>query len=1103
MSTKSLRLDLAPSSSRRRRLRTCCTELLEIRTPLASDLMIESSLLEAEPAVADYLLVDVYPGSDPSDIFSFISLGYAELNGVAYFAGIDDSNFYSLWQTDGTTAGTEQVVGFPAFADIRSLQTFGNLLYFEGSLNGSSYELYATDGTAQGTVQLTSFQNFFDLVSFDPVAVGNTVYFTSGDGFSSTEIWKTDGTAQGTMLVKDLTTVETSPLIAELTPSGNLLYFQLYDQQLSSVQLWRTDGTDEGTFRIGTGLADPSYLTDFGGALYFSASDAMHGEELWMTDGTEMGTTLAFELVPGVNGADYNGLRNIDGTLYFSNTTGDIWKSDGTLGGTVAITAENFGIGATEPLLVFQGDIYFSLYNGDLFELWKATDVNSSPELVTGLSPLLFTFQDLPYAVYGDALFFTGYDVDHGLELWKTDGTAEGTVRITDLTPMEGDSFPFGLTFLGDNLLFIAKDTTSGFEPRVLNIDAAPIAMIQLPKTTNSGLSIELSALGSYDFKDAVADLTFEWDLDGDGQYDDAAGFNPTVLLADQTFISSWDVSVKVTDLDANSSFATMTFSADEVNLTLDDAALTVSDGDLAVNGGKYFDAFGRTIVFTPSLGDVIDNGDGTWTWNYVPDADDIGTTAVTIDFDNGVQVSQLSFDLTVLYADPVIETDPQSPEFALKGELATKFGTYTVGSADILSITATLGDITDNGDGTWSWSYQTSINEDDYQSVDITITDVNGNSMTLYESLFTVYPVQVHLTINDAAATTNATGVVTTLPDDLGAINEWDPFTVNVWIERNPTTSSLLQTIDYTLGYNDAWFQLDSSASGAGFSQMTVNDVGGQIEVSASNFADLNGGNGDFLLIGSFRFIPNPNGGVPNTTQGAYADPVDLGFSIIDLKQTTLLYTDIPGVQSSSPTTQVEVIPYDIDDDGAIGLVDLTYLIGKIGDPVATTPASYPFDFDRDGFVSLIDLVYLIRNIGATQGNGVPIQFPTISSSLEAEPLAIQSTSSSLLEGEALPLSLPVSEEHNIDAAFGNLNLFQECWESPSDDEEEVDIEAEFALPDFPWQPDFDSEWAIEASSIVECVIDKAISLLEDLEEEHPQLGRAADWLKHHFGNF
>ena len=78
----------------------------------------------------------------------------------------------------------------------------------------------------------------------------------------------------------------------------------------------------------------------------------------------------------------------------------------------------------------------------------------------------------------GGTVYFTASDGLFGLELWKTDGTAAGTVRLTDLCPGSCDSFPRGLTVLGSSIVFAADDGTHGFEPWITNGTAAGTRMI-------------------------------------------------------------------------------------------------------------------------------------------------------------------------------------------------------------------------------------------------------------------------------------------------------------------------------------------------------------------------------------------------------------------------------------------------------------------------------------------------------------------------------------------------------------------------------------------------------------------------------------------------
>jgi ELWxxDGT repeat protein len=64
----------------------------------------------------------------------------------------------------------------------------------------------------------------------------------------------------------------------------------------------------------------------------------------------------------------------------------------------------------------------------------------------------------------GKTLFFSAGDEVHGEELWKTDGTAAGTVLVKDIRPGPADSIPIELEAVGNLLYFLGPrlDTTYG-----------------------------------------------------------------------------------------------------------------------------------------------------------------------------------------------------------------------------------------------------------------------------------------------------------------------------------------------------------------------------------------------------------------------------------------------------------------------------------------------------------------------------------------------------------------------------------------------------------------------------------------------------------------
>lgn len=325
----------------------------------------------------------------------------AVTNDLFIFEAINllETNF--LYASDGTEDGTIGLGSY--YLDTKIIQLgdrafFGGCNIFLGADSCSS--LYISDGTVDGTTFFYDLEpGGVSLGIVDIVAGVNLFYFsghTIDEGF---ELYVSDGTVEGTHLVEDMAPGATSGYDGELTVIDDIAYFAGYTEEFG-LEAWRSDGTSEGTYMItdlndGVANSFPSGFTKSGGYIYFSGLGTTSGVEVRRTTGEEGNIELIGEGDGSTDSRNPGNFVDSDGRLYYT-------------------AVGNFGDG---------------------YDLFVYDHVGEPVPLEDG------TISIFPRAImpFGDGEVIFNAEDDGGRELWRSDGTLEGTYRIIDLYPGAND----------------------------------------------------------------------------------------------------------------------------------------------------------------------------------------------------------------------------------------------------------------------------------------------------------------------------------------------------------------------------------------------------------------------------------------------------------------------------------------------------------------------------------------------------------------------------------------------------------------------------------------------------------------------------------------
>ncbi|MCX7424360.1 MAG: right-handed parallel beta-helix repeat-containing protein [Planctomycetia bacterium] len=215
-------------------------------------------------------------------------------------------------------------------------------------------------------------------------------------------------------------------------------------------------------------------------------------------------------------------------------------------------------------------------------------------------------------------------------------------------------------------------------------------------------------------------------------------------------------------------------------------------------------------------------------------------------------------------------------------------------------------------------------------------------------------------------ATSTDASGEVNSLPVNAEWIDEWDAFWIEIWVSTPDGNGVGVTGALLDLSYNTACFTPVEIEYGPGFDILhtgTIDDAAGVIDdLGAGTWAN-DVGDDHYALLARVRFESTEGDtGVPLDADTAHVAPVANGFGVSDAQGAILGGGSAEVALGDLPATELWPVMYDLDDDGEIGLGDLSFFAAAyrhdVGEPGA--PFTWQSDFDHDGTVGLGDLSYL-----------------------------------------------------------------------------------------------------------------------------------------------
>ena len=404
------------------------------------------------------LVKDMNPGPEGSNNTNLLygkRMGhFTNINGILYFMASITSSGDFFYRSDGTAEGTVIIAEAFGILDNEPSPEFiyrnGYVYFFNGDPYAPHiYSLYKMPYRGRPITRIKNFEveDWGVQVRHNMLYLNGSLFFSSQfsseyESYGGYELIRSDGTPEGTVSIHDTYAPTMSAFPSQMITVNGRVYSLSYSYHFPNLsttpQLYSTNGTPEGTFKI-RGERNHYEWEAVGDRLFFLEENSDGGDALWqisVTKGTPNSTHVVTSGILSEGQAIPESLTNVGGVLYYFNRQGQIFRSDGTSVGTQVVgeLKRVFSISEVNGQLCI-----FAYSETDQLQLWKMSPQGAMSIVATWNNSTPSAFAERGATEKSEVLYFLLFTPGQGHQIWRSNGTAEGTYKMLGPGGFQGD----------------------------------------------------------------------------------------------------------------------------------------------------------------------------------------------------------------------------------------------------------------------------------------------------------------------------------------------------------------------------------------------------------------------------------------------------------------------------------------------------------------------------------------------------------------------------------------------------------------------------------------------------------------------------------------